>query len=175
MPQLSSFAFVHDLPTDPALYVLYGGAGRSLHAAYVGITGSSFRSRMRQHFLHQDSSIVTGTSVASLNPRLVTQVEWWLDERFDDRAVLQAAEVIAFETFDPVLRSRGRTTNAARELLGQPQFQDEIREMMDTPSGRVEVQTLSDALAMIDDLTSQVQMLERRVAKLENNDGYRMK
>jgi hypothetical protein len=54
VPRVSAFPFVSDLPTDPALYVLFGGTGRGRHVAYghvayVGISGN-FRSRIRQHF-----------------------------------------------------------------------------------------------------------------------------
>jgi excinuclease UvrABC nuclease subunit len=64
--------------------VLYGGTGRGRHVAYVGISGN-LRNRIRQHFLRRDSSVVTGTSAASLNPDLVTRIEWWLHERFEER------------------------------------------------------------------------------------------
>jgi hypothetical protein len=79
-----------------------GGTGQSRHVAYVGISGN-LRSRIRQHFLHRDSSIVTGTSAASLNPGLVTRLEWWPSEKFEDRSKLQAAERVAFDVLEPTL------------------------------------------------------------------------
>jgi hypothetical protein len=46
MPITPAFTFVSELPTGPALYVLYGGTGWGRHVAYVGISGN-LRNRIR--------------------------------------------------------------------------------------------------------------------------------
>ena len=168
MPLTPSFQFISDLPTDPALYALYGGTGRGRHIAYVGITGN-LRSRIRQHFIRRDSSIVTGTSAASLNPDLVTRLEWWLRDGFEDRDHLQAAELVAFEELEPTLRSRGRITSEAEALAEDDEFTEEVRAMLDEePTGTVEVPTLSEALSRIERLEKQVGRLEERLREIED-------
>lgn len=169
MPRTPSFRFISDLPTDPALYVLYGGMGRGRHTAYVGISGN-LKSRIRQHFLRRDSSIVTGTSAASLNPDLVTRLEWWLSEKFEDRDHLQAAELVAFETLEPTLRSRGRITDNAETLAADEEFAETVQAMLEgDPTGAVDIPTLSDALSRIERLETRVDQLEQRLE--ETQDG----
>src|SRR2546426_281857 len=101
------------LPDQPAVYALYG-AGQDV--AYVGIASKSLKDRITQHLVRRDSSVTTGVSVVSLNPDLVRRVDWWLHPRFTDSVALQAAEVIAFEVLDPVMRSRGGIGKAAGTL-----------------------------------------------------------
>jgi hypothetical protein len=88
--------------------------------AYVGLTGD-LKSRIRQHFLRRDSSIVTGASAASLNPDLVTRIEWWLHSKFSDITTRRAAEVFALDLFEPALRSRGNITSDA-EAMARTRF-----------------------------------------------------
>lgn len=167
MHTTTSFDFVGDLPTDPAIYALYGGTGRGRHVAYVG-TSSNLRNRIRQHFVRRDSSIVTGTSAASLNPDLVTRLEWWLHERFADTTARRAAELIALEVFEPALRSRGRVTEEAESLSEDPQFRTEMEEFFEEePTGSVEVPTLSDALDRIQELEGRVSELEEEIRELK--------
>lgn len=56
MKEISEIA---DLPSCPALYALYGGVGRNLYVAYVGIA-DSLKRRAVQHLLNRNSSIATG-------------------------------------------------------------------------------------------------------------------
>lgn len=166
MHTTTSFDFVSDLPTDPSIYVLYGGTGRGRHVAYVGLTGD-LRSRIRQHFIRRDSSIVTGSSAASLNPDLVTRLVWWLHDRFSDTTARRAAEVIALDKFEPALRSRGNITSDAEALAEKPDFRNEMETLFDgEPSGSVEVPTLSDALQQIQELKKRIQELESVVEDL---------
>ncbi len=50
---------ISDLPSVPAVYAMFGGRGRNLYAAYVGISGN-LRARINQHLVLRDSSIATG-------------------------------------------------------------------------------------------------------------------
>ncbi len=169
MPRTPSFRFVSDLPTDPALYVLYGGTGRSRHIAYVGVSGN-LRRRIRQHFLKRQSSVVTGTSAASLNPDLVTRLEWWLRERFEDKDHLQASELVAFDKLEPTLRSRGRITGEAETLAEDREFAEEVQAMLEgDPTGAVDIPTLSDALSRIERLERRVDQLEQRLEETQND------
>src|SRR6476660_7223155 len=100
---------IAQLPNAPAVYAMYGGRGRGLHVAYVGIA-DDLRGRINQHLLRRDSSVTTGVSAVALNPDLVSEIRWWLDPRFAQREVLEAGEQIAFQVLNPALRSRGGVT-----------------------------------------------------------------
>lgn len=169
MHTTTAFNFVEDLPTDPAIYTLHGGTGRGRHVAYVGLT-RDLRGRIRQHFIRRDSSIVTGTSAATLNPDLVTKLEWWLHDRFSDTTNRRAAELVALEMFEPALRSRGRVTEKAESLSKDPQFRKEMEELFKgAPSGSVEIPTLSDALETIRKLQDRVSKLEKEIEKIRGS------
>jgi hypothetical protein len=112
---------VSELPSVPAVYALYGGAGRGLYVTYVGIA-DRLKERITQHLVRRDSSIVTGVSTVGINPDLVTEVRWWTHPDFSDRAVLQAGELLAFDALEPALRSRGGITGEAKTLYS-PRFQ----------------------------------------------------
>lgn len=158
--------FVGELPTEPAIYALHGGSGRSRHVAYVGVTGD-LRSRIRQHFIRRDSSIVTGTSAASLNPDLVTKIAWWLHPEFSDKTVRRATEIIALNIFEPALRSRGKITSNAESLSEDTEFRQEMRDFLDDgPTGAVVLPTLSDALEQIQNLHERIEELEDAVDEL---------
>lgn len=63
-----------DIPSQPGVYRIIDLDGET---AYVGQTGSSIRSRLRQHFVRQDSSVV---SYGRLDPWDIRQVDWWVTE-----------------------------------------------------------------------------------------------
>jgi hypothetical protein len=72
------------LPGVSAMYAMYGGRGRGLHVAYVGIA-DDLRGRISQHLIKRDSSVTTGTSAVGLNPDLISEIRW--------REVLEAASL----------------------------------------------------------------------------------
>ena len=82
---------------------------------YVGTAGK-LKQRIIQHLIRRDSSVTTGTSAASLNPDYVTNLSWWEHPDFEVTAKLKAAELIAFEVLNPVLRSRGPVNRSALQL-----------------------------------------------------------
>jgi hypothetical protein len=155
---------ISDLPQAPAVYAMYGGKGRGRHVAYVGIA-QKLRDRIVQHLVRRDSSVATGTSAVQLNPDYVTAVEWWEHPDFDQRPVLEAAEMVAFEVLDPALRSRGAPQHKARELYADETFSNQMRALFEgEPAGQLEIRTLEDAF-------EQMAELERRVAELESRCG----
>ncbi len=91
IPKISS------LPNVPALYALYGGKGQRKFVAYIGIA-DKLRQRISQHLVRRDSSIVTGTSIVSLNPDYVTAMKWWEYPDFSKREYLEAAEEVEFRS-----------------------------------------------------------------------------
>ena len=96
---------------------------------------------------------MTGTSAASLNPDLVTRLEWWLSEWFEERD----------------RRSRGSITEEAEALAQNDEFTKEVRAMLEgEPTGTVEVPTLSEALSRIERLEEQVGRLQKRLREIED-------
>jgi hypothetical protein len=85
---VKSVSSISEVPNVPAVYAMYGGQGRSAYVAYVGLAGN-LRQRLGQHLITRDSSIVTGVSAASLNPDLVTKVQWWEYPDFEQRLSLR--------------------------------------------------------------------------------------
>jgi hypothetical protein len=79
------------------------------------------RRRRRRHLTHtsgsilinRDNSVSTGISAVGVNPDYSTEVRWWTTREFTGRAVLEAAELGAFDVLDPVLRSRKRVKGIA--------------------------------------------------------------
>jgi hypothetical protein len=152
---------ISELPNSPAIYALYGGKGQKKFVAYVGIA-DKLRQRVSQHLVRRDSSIVTGISVVSLNPDYVTGIKWWEYSDFSKRDYLEAAEVIAFEIFDPVLRSRGKLTDRANQLLKDADFQREIRSLfLGEPQGNMDFPDFQEILEKICKLEDDLKMIKK--------------
>jgi hypothetical protein len=117
---------ISDLPKTPAVYAMFGWRGRSLYIAYVRIA-DSLKGRVNQHLVLRNSSIATGVSAVHMNPDQVSEVRWWEHENFGDVAYREAAEMIAFEILNPVLRSRGATTARALQLCENQEFCAEMK------------------------------------------------
>jgi hypothetical protein len=153
------------LPNVPAVYVLYGGRESNRYAAYVGIA-DKLRNRIEQHLVRRDSSIATSTSATGLNPDYVTELQWWGHQKFVDRNTLEAAELIAFDIFDPTLRSRGKITGKARELYDQKEFKGEMKKLLKhEATGQLIFQTLQDALDRIEQIEDRIKALEKQLRK----------
>jgi hypothetical protein len=154
---------VTDLPNVPAVYAMYGGRGRGLHVAYVGL-GDALKRRVYQHLVYRDSSVATGTSAAALNPDYVTEVRWWEHPDFSERYVLQAAELVAFDILDPALRSRGAIQEKAKELYADEAFNENMMAFFQgEPTGRLVIPTLQDALEKITELDRRLDDLEKKI------------
>jgi hypothetical protein len=157
--------FVSDLPGVPAVYAMYGGRGRGAYVAYVGLA-KSLRTRVDQHLVRRDSSVTTRASAVSLNPDLVTEVRWWGHPDFDKQDVLEAAELVAFDVFEPALRSRGNITDRAKALYADSQFCEQMRSLFsDRPQGVLVLPTLREAWERITELEERVRALEKRLAE----------
>jgi hypothetical protein len=98
----------------PAVYALFGGHGKGLYVAYVGIA-DSLKRRIVQYLVRRDSSVATGTSAVGLNPDYVIVVDWWEHPDFAERFKLQVAELVAFDVLNPALRSRGKIQDKTRQ------------------------------------------------------------
>ncbi|WP_081638655.1 GIY-YIG nuclease family protein [Salinarchaeum sp. Harcht-Bsk1] len=78
------------IPTESGVYCMFDLDGAP---AYAGQT-SNIRSRLRQHFIRQDSSV---SSYGRLDPWDIASVSWWTTERCDP------AEQELLTTFQPYL------------------------------------------------------------------------
>ena len=155
IPKISS------LPNSPAIYALYGGKGQRKFVAYIGIA-DKLRQRISQHLVRRDSSIVTGTSIVSLNPDYITALKWWEYPDFSKREYLEAAEEIAFEIFDPVLRSRGKLTERADILLKDGDFHKKMETLFNgVPLGSLEFPDFQDLLERLNDLEMEIRKLKK--------------
>lgn len=154
---------ISGVPNAPAVYALLGGARTASYVAYVGVA-DNVRARLEQHFVHRNSSAVTGTSAVALVPGNVTEIRWWEDPSFADRVHLEAAEIVAFEVLEPVLRSRGHVQANARQLAREPETAARFAALFRGPAtGRVVLPTLDAALDRIAELERRLDALERRV------------
>lgn len=88
------------IPTDPGVYCMFDLDDTP---TYAGQT-SNLRSRLRQHFVRQDSSV---SSYGRLDPWDIASVEWWTTEQTDN------AEQDLLGEFQPYL-------NFAAESDAQP-------------------------------------------------------
>jgi hypothetical protein len=147
------------LPRAPAVYAMYAGEPPRTWVAYVGMA-SDLHGRLFQHFVRRDSSVVAAAAVR-LDLDYVRHVDWWEHEQFSDGAVRHAAELVAFDVFEPVLRSRGNPTAAALELYDAAGFRTEFEAIFNAaPTGRF-------LHARLPDLARQVYSLELRVKAVE--------
>jgi hypothetical protein len=120
-----------------------------------------------QHLVNRDSSVTTGTSAAGINPDHVTQVGWWEHPRFDEERFLEAAELVAFEVLDPVLRSRVLGPARAKQALEEDEgFRRTMRSMFaNEPTGVLPIPTLQDAMTRLAEIERRLAALERIVAR----------
>jgi len=101
-----------------------------------------------------------------LNSGNVSEVKWWEHKGFQERHVLEAAELVAFDMLNPTLRSRGAIKHKSMQLYEDTAFRDEMRSLFTSiPSGHLVLRDLSDAFAMIDALEKRVAELERKLGK----------
>jgi hypothetical protein len=162
---MRDFSAISQLPQCPAVYALYSGNRPSFQVVYVGIA-SKLRARIKQHLLLRDSSVTTGASAVSLNPDFVSAIRWWEHPDFADKARRNAAELVAFDLLNPVLRSRGSVTEAAQHHVNDGDFHRQMRSIFnDVPSGEKSFPNLQDAMKRIEDIEIRLAAVENRIGK----------
>jgi len=148
-----------ELPLAPAVYALCGGSARRRYVAYVGLA-RRLRPRIYQHLIGRDSSVAAGTSAAGINPDYVTEVRWWQSGGFRGKHALEAAEIVAAEILQPVLRSRAMTPKAAERKLHDEEFCKRMKTLFDgEPTGSVPVPSLAG-------LDTRLRAVEKELAKM---------
>lgn len=162
---MDTTATISELPAKPAVYALMGGSIRNRYVAYVGV-GGNLRSRITQHLVLRDSSVATGTSAVCLNPDYVTEVRWWQHKTFRKGAHRQAAEVVAVDVLDPALRSRARTSKAAKDVLASGGFGKEMAELfLGEPTGKLQIANLQSVVERLERLEAKIDRLSEALNK----------
>jgi hypothetical protein len=160
---------ISELPREAAVYAMYGGRGQSRYVAYVGVAGS-LKSRIIQHLINRDSSVTTGMGAVRLQPEHVSEVRCWTHSEFERREFLEAAELVAFDVLNPILRSRGGTRSDSGELYKAKEFQSELRTLFaEEPAGRLTLPTLITALERIAELETRMNDLEQELKRYKSN------
>jgi hypothetical protein len=168
---MRTLSAISELPNVPAIYALYGGQNNGSYVAYVGLA-RQLKLRIIQHLVRRDSSVTTGFQAVSLNPDFVTKVEWWEHADFVDPSCLAAAELVAFDVLDPVLRSRGTIPHQAKQFYEDSNFNNKMHILIEgEPSGRLLIPTFQDALERIVTLENRIAELEQRIIELEKAKG----
>ena len=163
---MRDFSEIYKLPNVPAVYAFYSGGRGPQHVTYVGTAGK-LKQRIIQHLIRWDSSVTTGTSAASLNPDYVTNLSWWEHPDFEVTNKLMAAELIAFEVLNPVLRSRGVVNKSALKWISNEAFYEEIKSLFESnPTGNIKFPSLSDVIERINELEKRILQLETTIEKL---------
>ncbi len=128
---------------------MYGGKGHARYVAYVGSAGK-LRQRIEQHLDRRDSSIVTSASAVRNHPDQLLGVSWWENEEFATKAKLAAAELVAFEVLDPVVRSRGKPMKEAKAYLADPAFKERMRGVFEgEPTGWLHIPDWNHVVVML--------------------------
>jgi hypothetical protein len=154
---------ISQLPSRPAIYALISGRGQQRAFSYVGIA-DELKRRVVQHIERRNSSITTGSSAVSLDPEKITEVIWWEDATFSDRACLEAAEEIASEILKPTLRSRAKITERAQEKLKDEAFTRRINTLLRAPPiGRIELPTFEDLLERVDRIEDELEAMKAKI------------
>ena len=156
---------IQDLPDTPAVYAMYAGKGKGLYCAYIGVAGK-LKQRVLQHLVRRDSSVTTGASAVVLRPEYITEIRWWEHPDFSERHVLEAAELVAFDVLEPILRSRGAIQEKSRQKYSDEAHWANMEALFQgEPSGRISLMTLQDAFERIGELERRVEELEQLLRK----------
>jgi len=151
-------------PNSAAVYAMYERVNDK-KAAYVGIS-SNLKSRLRQHMIRRDSSATTNVSAVRLDPDYIRKIKWWTSDKFEDKKVLEAAELIAFDIFNPVLRSKGSVSVSAKELYDNEDFNKEmINKFKEGYSGEIVFPNFNLVLDRLDKLEREVERLKTELEK----------
>ena len=103
-------------------------------------------------------------SAVSLNPDLVTEVQWWEHPDFETKVVLEAAELVAFDVLEPALRSRGGITHRTKELYQDQQFREQMKAVFaGNAAGRLVIRTLIQVWQRIDELERELRAIKSRL------------
>jgi hypothetical protein len=144
----------------PGVYALYGTHRTSEYVAYVGM-GSNVSKRIYSHLVRADSNVVT-TGAVTVNPEVISSVNWWEDEEFTDNTARLAAELIADEVLKPNMRTRRGASAAAHSKANDPIFRRRMEALFKgRPSGQLRFPNVIDLGQRLADLEDRIAELEK--------------
>ena len=159
-----SFDETKHLPQFPGIYGFKGPNDTQGAYSYIGLS-NKLRERVSQHLLKRDSNVSTDTSAVSLNPDKISECHWWIHETFGEREYLEAAELIAFEIFNPILVSRGTPSSSVLEISKDQDFRKQMKELFsNVPSGYIIFYDLSWAVSKIKELENEILELKKKLS-----------
>jgi hypothetical protein len=161
---LRDYYDIRRIPKEPGIYCLLGHSERGAYPAYVG-KASRLQIRVSQHLEYKNSSVTTRASAASLSPELIAGCQYWTHADFADAAKLAAAELVAFDLLQPVLRSLGGLSQTADALRRSQGFEEWARRLLGQPSGEVRFRSISELSAVVRALEERVVALESKLAE----------
>lgn len=164
---MRDYLSISQLPKKPGLYCLLGYSAKGLYNAYVGIS-SNVQSRISQHLEYRNSSVTTGGSAVSIDPHLVDGCRCWCDPEFEEKPFLLAAEIVAVQMLDPVLRSRGAKHVEGARLASTSDFVSRIAEILQNPTVEVSFPDFTELARKVEHLTQRIEKLERMLAARSN-------
>lgn len=158
---------INELCNVPAIYLMQD----KKDVVYIGESGE-LKKRINQHLIRKDSSITTGASAVCLKTEYLKNIKWFESDVFNDETQRKAAEIIAFNYFNPVIRSRGNEDRKARKLSEDTNFRNKIEEIFSNEaSGCLKIQNLETTLEKIDELNKKINRLESIFERMHENDS----
>ena len=151
---------ISSLPNLPSIYAIY--AKNSKVPVYIGQT-TKLKNRITQHLVRRDSSIVTGASGYSLDPDHVKRISWWEHHLFVEENNLTAAELIAFNQLNPIIRSQGNKKQSSQILSDENFVQEMVQLFQGEPTGELNIVDLNQALQRISKLEDRIRQLEEKL------------
>jgi hypothetical protein len=77
---------------------------------------------------------------------------------------MEAAELVAFDVFEPALRSRGAITERARQLYAEEPFRKRMGALFaEAPAGQLVILTLPDVVERLAQLEERLRRIESRL------------
>ena len=164
---MRSFDEIKHLPQFPGIYGFKRLNNIQDNYSYIGLS-NKLRERVSQHLLKRESSVATVATAISLNPDKIAECHWWIHESFGAREYLEAAELIAFERFNPTLVSRGSPSTKALDISNNEDFKKQMEKLFsNVPSGYIKFYDLSWAVNKIKQLENEILELKKVISDKE--------
>ena len=164
---MRSFDEIKHLPQFPGIYGFKWPNDIQNNYSYIGLS-NKLREKVSQHLLKRESSVATVATAISLNPDKIAECHWWIHESFGAREYLEAAELIAFERFNPTLVSRGSPSTKALDISNNEDFKKQMEKLFSNfPSGYIKFYDLSWAVNKIKQLENEILELKKVISDKE--------
>jgi hypothetical protein len=150
---------IWQLPLRPAVYVLHGfGVSVDEAPVFVGVAENLRRRAAEQLVI--DHGQLSSSSSLPLRAGWISELRWWEHPSFEDRHALRAAELVASEHLDPLLRSRVDISALARRIYEEDESRARLLSIFQAPpTGSLPLPSLAALMQRIEDIDSRLQRL----------------